>query len=268
MKLAVSNIAWDKHDDLNVLTELLNLGVKGIEVAPTKIWPNWVGASRSSAIDYRKKMQKLGLEIPAMQALLFNRPDLQLFNKDTHVDFFKHIRLLAEIANGFGAGVLVFGSPNNRRRGDISLSQADVLAYEFFSMAANICEEMDCVMALEHNPVEYGCDFITNARDAKALVDAVNHESFKLHLDSGGLYMCGSDIRNEIINLKEFSHFHASEPMLAPICGGEVDFTEVAAGLCLSGYDGWVSIEMKSVADMQVLFNSVNKIRQSITHTI
>ena len=40
MKLAISNIAWDRHDDLTIFEMLRKFGVQGVEIAPTKIWPS------------------------------------------------------------------------------------------------------------------------------------------------------------------------------------------------------------------------------------
>lgn len=38
MNLSISNIAWDSKEDTSVIALLNELNVKGIEVAPTKIW--------------------------------------------------------------------------------------------------------------------------------------------------------------------------------------------------------------------------------------
>ena len=53
MKLAISNIAWEKHDDSDVLNLLKANGVTGIEVAPTKLWQDWKGASYKKAREYK-----------------------------------------------------------------------------------------------------------------------------------------------------------------------------------------------------------------------
>lgn len=40
MKLAVSNIAWSGSEDEAALDMLLEEGIRAIEIAPTRIWPN------------------------------------------------------------------------------------------------------------------------------------------------------------------------------------------------------------------------------------
>jgi len=259
MKLAVSNIAWEKHDDPEILSGLYERGVRGIEVAPTKVWPEWKGASQKQAALYRQHLSSLNLEIPAMQAILFGRPDLQLFDTTCYSDFLEHITAVADLAAGFGARVLVFGAPKNRLRGQLSYSDAMSRAAEFFHQAAEICHQRQCCIGLEHNPVAYGCDFVTNVADARKLVDMVDHPGFQLHLDSAGIHMCGSDIGEVIAGAGKFVHYHISEPMLEALAGGEVDHERAVSTLNNIAYSGWVSIEMKLVAGIEQLYHSVDK---------
>ena len=264
MKLAISNIAWEQHDDSIILDLLINNGVTGIEVAPTKLWQNWEGASHKESTKYKKVMQEQGLELPAMQAILFGKPELQLFDKASHNDFLEHIKLVADLASGFSSRVMVFGAPKNRKRGQMSYSEAMEVAADFFHKAGEICVEYECCIGLEHNPVEYSCDFVTNVLDAKELVEKVDHQGFKLHIDAAGLHMCGGDISEMINNAGEFVHYHISEPMLEPISGGEVDQKSGIETLKAIGYKKWVSIEMKQPNSIELLEKSLQDVNEII----
>ncbi|MBT4731417.1 sugar phosphate isomerase/epimerase [Candidatus Woesearchaeota archaeon] len=264
MKLAISNIAWEQHDDPDILELLRTNGVTGIEVAPTKLWQDWKGASHKEAKEYKKVMQEQGFELPAIQAILFGRPELQLFDKSSHVAFLEHIKLVADLANGFGSKVMVFGAPKNRKRGQMPYSEAMEVAAEFFYKAGDICIEHECCIGLEHNPVEYGCDFATNVLDVKELVQKVNNQSFKLHVDSAGLYMCGGEIDEMIHNVGEFVHYHISEPMLEPIFDGVVDQKSGIETLRTIDYKEWVSIEMKQFTSVELLKKSFQDVKEII----
>ncbi|NOQ16260.1 MAG: TIM barrel protein [Methyloprofundus sp.] len=264
MKLAISNIAWEQHDDPVILSILTANGVTGIEVAPTKLWGDWNGASHKAATEYRNTMHAKGFELPAMQAILFGKPKLQLFDKSSHTDFLEHIKLVADLANGFGSKVLVFGAPKNRKRGQTPYSAAVDIAAEFFYKAGEVCLQHDCCIGLEHNPVEYGCDFATNVLDAKELVEKVNHEGFKLHVDSAGLHMCGGDIAEMIKTVEKFAHYHISEPMLEPIIKGEVNQKEGIDALCDINYEHWVSIEMKQPSSVELLEKSLQYVKEIV----
>ncbi|WP_455206797.1 sugar phosphate isomerase/epimerase family protein [Kaarinaea lacus] len=257
MKLAISNIAWETHDDQELWEQFQEMKVTGIEVAPTKIWPNWAGASDKAAQQYGEKLLAAGFRVPAMQAILFNKPELQLFKKETHKKFLEHMKLVADLASAMGAKVLVFGAPKNRRRGQLSVSDATAIAIELLQKAGEICQQRNCCLGIEHNPVEYGCDFVTNVADARDLVDRVNHPGIQLHIDSAGVHMCGGDCETIIKQAGSFAHFHISEPMLEPLVNKSVDHNKFNHALMAVGYDGWVSIEMKCPETVDKLLGSV-----------
>lgn len=266
MRLGISNIAWERHDDPKVFSKLRGNNVTGIEVAPTKIWPEWKDCGAKSAKAYRNLVNGEGFKIPALQAILFGKPDLQVFQAETHGKFFEHLKLIAEIAEGLGAQTLVFGSPKNRKRGAIGMTIASQMAVDFFSKAGNIFEGLDCCLCIEHNPVEYGSDYVTNVADARELVQLVNHDKFKLHLDAGGMHMCGGDIVENIKSAGFFAHYHISEPMLEPIANGVVDHQGAFKALKGINYDNWVSIEMKQPAEEDGVVASLRHVNDCLAN--
>ena len=246
MKLAISNIAWEPSDESAVLETLRQMGVSGIEVAPTKIWPAWQGASEAAAGEYRRRLAAEGFCVPAFQAILFGRSDLQVFDEATWPALEEHFRRVAGLAAALGAGVLVFGSPKNRRRGQLAMSKAVPRAVQLFRRLGAICTQHGVRIALEHNPPEYNCDFATSAADAAEFVALVGSPAVALHLDSGGLRLSGGDMAEAIRSAVPFVHYHASEPMLEnPARSGTVDHAKAAAALTSVRYDGWISLEMK-----------------------
>jgi sugar phosphate isomerase/epimerase len=256
LKFSVSNIAWDKENDKVVLSQLSNYGVTGIELAPTVIFNNWE-ISGIKAKEYKKKLESFGFGVPAFQSILFGKPELQLFCKSCRETFKEHIKKVAELANIFGARVLIFGAPKNRLRNQIAYIDAEKMAVEILSELADICVKFGCCIGLEANPKEYSCDFITNILDAKRIVSAVNKQGLKLHFDSGGAYMCGGSILDVIRTAKGFVHYHISEPMLVPIVRGVIEHKAILNALKDIMYDGWVSIEMKKPLEQELLFKSV-----------
>ena len=40
MKLAISNIAWRREEESEVLRQMQTHGVTGLEIAPTAVWPD------------------------------------------------------------------------------------------------------------------------------------------------------------------------------------------------------------------------------------
>jgi sugar phosphate isomerase/epimerase len=264
MRLSISNIAWQQDSEPEILEILKNNRVTGIEVAPTKIWQGWEGASYKGAIRYKNLMKERGFDLPAIQAILFGKPELQLFDKSSHRAMLEHMRLVVDIANGFDSKVIVFGAPKNRRRLQMPYADAVEVASEFFYKVSEICNDSGCSIGLEHNPVEYGCDFLTNVKDAKELVEKVNHRNFRLHLDAAGIHMCGGSISEIISNAGKFVHYHISEPMLEPISGGVVDHKSAIDTLNSIDYKAWVSIEMKQPTSIDLLEKSLHVVNKII----
>jgi sugar phosphate isomerase/epimerase len=196
-----------------------------------------------------------GLAIVAAQALLFGKPELTLFEsaeaRERTLDYLA--RVLAACGR-LGAGACVFGSPKNRRRGDLPEAIARDTAVPFFRQLAAHAADAGTVVALEANPPRYGADFITRAGEAVELVRAVDHPAFRLHLDTACMTLAGDPIGAVFdTGFPLLSHFHVSEPDLAlPGPGSPVDHAVFAAELSRRGYSGWVSLEMREPAPFAV----------------
>ena len=248
MKLAVSNIAWPTEQDAAVADVLCDLGVTGVEVAPTKVWPRPPEATDAEIDAYRRFWNDRGIAIVAAQSLLFGRPDLTLFDSDdTRRKTLDYLTGIIKLCARLGAGPLVFGSPKNRRVGSMPRLRAWTEAVSFFRRLADIAGAADTTIVLEANPLEYGADFITRAAEAIDLVRAVNHAGFRLHQDTGCMTLANDPIRETFdAGFPWLRHFHVSEPDLDPPgTSARVDHAAFAAELADRGYAGWVSLEMR-----------------------
>lgn len=247
MKLAVSNIAWDEREQEEVLKLLLKHGVTGVEVAPTKIWPDWQGVDDASVQAAAERFHSAGFMIPALQSVLFGRPDLQVFGSDQSREaLLEHLSRVGSIARGLGAEVLVFGSPKNRLRGSLSQREAFTQAVIFFREAAAVCMSKGTVLCIEPNPEVYGCNFVTRWREAVELVEAVDHPGFGLHLDTGCIHMAGDDPAEAVRDCAHvMRHLHVSEPQLTDLTKPVVAHELVASALRETCYPFWVSLEMR-----------------------
>jgi len=248
MKLAVSNIAWPMEHDAAVADVLRGLGVTGIEVAPTKVWPRPLEATDAEIDAYRRFWDDRGIAIAAAQSLLFGRPDLTLFESDdTQRRTLEYLTGIIRLCGRLGAGALVFGSPKNRRVGSMPRPRAWTEAVSFFRRLAEAAEAAGTTVVLEANPPEYGADFVTRAAEAIGLVTTLNQPGFRLHLDTGCMTLVKDPIRETFAaGFPWLQHFHVSEPNLEPPdTTGRVDHTAAAAELTRRGYDGWVSLEMR-----------------------
>ncbi len=248
MKLAISNIAWSREQDAAVAELLKEAGIGGIEIAPTKIWPNPLAATDAEIDEYRQFWSEREIAIVAAQALLFGKPELTIFETaSTREQTIEYLAGIVRICARLGAGSLVFGSPKNRRVGTMPADEGSRIAVEFFTRLGEIAANAGTCVVMEANPPIYGADFITYAAEAIALVHRVNHPGFQLHLDTGCVTLAGDSIPatfDEAFPL--LRHFHVSEPNLdAPGTSGTVDHAVFAEQLRERRYMGWVSLEMR-----------------------
>lgn len=264
MKLSVSNLAWPQGADEEAATILSRLGVRAVELAPGKAWPNPTNTTETEAVAVRNWWAERGFEIVAFQALVFGRPELQLFGEaDIRQEFAEHLKKIARLAGWVGAGVLVFGSPKNRRKESLPMPEAIGQAAEFFRPLGNFAAEQKTSFGIEANPIEYGCDFVTKLDQAVELVKAVNSSGFGLHLDTGGLYLSKDPLPQlEVIRP---IHFHISEPNLVPI-GQTVRFphSTYAEWIHNQNYSGYFSVEMLAAGEWQVHLEDAVKFAQQI----
>ena len=230
MKLAVSNIAWLSEEEEDILPLLREMGVEGIEIAPTKYWPNPDRVSKTEIEAVKTRLNSSGFRIPSAQAILFGHPELTLFhNEETRNRTLDYLLKISSLSSTLGVSTLVFGSPKNRQRNGIPMDLALEIASNFFFTVAEKISTFNITLCIEPNPVEYGCDFIVNSPDALALVKQVDHPNFRLHMDTSAIFLNKEDPTELIPHcLPYLHHFHISEPFLGLIGDSKSDHLSVA----------------------------------------
>lgn len=245
MKLSFSNIAWNQKNSEEIFALLRKNNILGIEVAPTKIWPEWQGANYKSATSYKNEISKKGFAVPALQAILFNKPEAKLFDSEGEKKLIEHLKLVAEIAEGLEAKCVVFGSPKQRDRGNLSHSEALDHSLKIFTKIGEIFSNHNVTFCIEPNPKRYSCNFINNIDQAEELVRKVNHKFFALHLDSAGMFLEKDDLSEKWQRISDIvRHFHVSEPDLGDFDQPQVNHFKNFQILKDGGYKGWFSVEM------------------------
>ncbi|MDB6138179.1 MAG: sugar phosphate isomerase/epimerase [Verrucomicrobiaceae bacterium] len=78
MILSVSNIAWPVADDPAAYEMLGEEGIRQLEIAPPRFWPNLATVEEGDARRHADEITQRALLICSFQALLFGRPDLQV----------------------------------------------------------------------------------------------------------------------------------------------------------------------------------------------
>ena len=249
MRLAISNLAWPSSQDDQAFDRLAGLGVQGVEVAPTRL-AAWDEITGPMLLQYRARVEAAGLAVSSLQAVLFGRSELQLLGEGAAYDgMVEHMRQVAGIGSALGAGVLVFGSPRNRLRGDMDPGRAWAVARDRFRQLGEITLASGVVIGVEPVPAIYGGDFLTSWSDVVRMVRDVDHPGVRVHLDTGCVSLNGDAIKDAIEAAKDLlCHFHAAQPQLGDFQDPLANHADAADALRDTGYNRWLSIEMREQA--------------------
>lgn len=255
LKLAISNIAWDAQYDEEMNRFLVNKGITGLEIAPTRWFPEHPYDQTDAAKAEAERIKtQYGLPICSMQSIWYGRTE-KIFGtaeeREYLVEYTKKAILFAE---SIGAGNLVFGCPKNR----CSDREEDYeIAIDFFTQLGLFAEAHHTVVSMEANPVIYGTNFINKTKEAIELIKEVDSKGFKLNLDFGTIIYNDESIKDLEYYVGLINHVHISEPSLNLI-EHRKEHKELMQMLRACGYDRYVSIEMGKRGDIEDVHKTVD----------
>ena len=218
MKISISNIAWEISDDEMIANILNKYDINAIDIAPGKYFHDPINADDNEIKQVRDWWNSKGIEIIGMQSLLFGTIGLNLFSTmSVRKSMLKHLESICRIGSGLGAKHLVFGSPKNRDRKELTEKEVLEISIPFFRELGSIAFEHNVDICIEPNPPIYGANFLTTSKDAALFVEKVNHSNIKMQLDTGTVIINNEDIESILVEHSNLiGHIHISEPNLMP----------------------------------------------------
>ena len=250
MKLSISNIGWSGENDLVVYQMMKDMGLEGLEIAPTRIFPENPYDRLVEADNWGKDIkEKYGFVIPSMQSIWYGRSEKIFGGDEERSALITYTKKAIDFAEAISCSNLVFGCPRNRSipdDGDIEI------AISFFREIGEYAYEHHTVVAMEANPPIYNTNFINTTKSAIDLVERVDSKGFLLNLDTGTMVENGETLdvlkdKGQLIN-----HVHISEPGLKPIQHREIH-KHLADYLRDEGYDRFVSMEVGKQESIEAL---------------
>lgn len=253
VKLSISNIAWTAQTDRQVYDLMKKYGYTGLEIAPTRIFPeNPYGVLENAQKWAQELKNEYGFEVPSMQSIWFGRNE-RLFGSDKEKEMLlSYTKLAVDFAAAVGCGNLVFGSPKNRVLPDNAAESARRSGIEFFKAVGNYADENKTVVGIEANPAIYNTNYINTTAEALELIKSVESDGFLLNLDAGTMVQNAEKIEILEGNIGYINHVHISEPFLAPVVMSAERRSfheELSCFLKENDYGRYISIEMGKVED-------------------
>jgi sugar phosphate isomerase/epimerase len=250
MKLAISNIAWDAVQDEAVYGLMKQYGFSGLEIAPTRIFPDApyskITEARQWSFDLKRRY---GFTVPSIQSIWYGRKERLFGSAKERQELMEYTKKAIMFAAATECRNLVFGCPKNRTLPDGGDPEA---AITFFREIGDFAYANGAVIGMEANPVIYGTNYITDTASAVALIQEVNSKGFRLNLDVGTMVE-----NDESLGVLEgaaglINHVHISEPNLNAVQERTLHHNLVDF-LKKLHYSGFLSIEMGKTDNLECL---------------
>jgi len=260
MKLSISNIAWDAANDEEMYAFLTAHGFSGLEIAPTRVFPERPYDHLAEAKDFAARLEKkYGLAISSIQSIWYGRNESMFGSeaeKQALIDYTKQAVLFAE---SMGCRNLVFGCPRNR---NLPGKEHYPAALDFFRTLGDFALAHGTAIAIEPNPPIYHTNFINTTSEAFQICREIDRAGIKVNVDLGTMIYYEESLDLIRDNLEWVNHIHVSEPMLALIRQREIH-REVLR----FPYSKWISLEMKNPGELESV-RSVIRYFEGCAHAI
>lgn len=263
MNQSISNIAWGAEHDVEMYQFLKETGYNGLEIAPTRVFPEAPYDHLSEAKDWAQELkEKYDLVIPSMQSIWYGHQEKIFGTKEERKILIDYTKKAIDFAEVIGCGNLVFGNPKNRDTEDVAGNYPT--AIEFFREIGDYALEHNTVIAIEANPVIYNTHFLNRTEQAVEMAYKSSSEGVKVNVDLGTIIYDEEDI-NYLKQVPEYiNHVHISEPGLVLIEKRELH-NSLFKLLKVMGYERFVSIEMGNKGDLDAVKGIVKYIH-AIAH--
>lgn len=213
-KLSVSLLTLKDFSKLDEILSLIKKNdIKYIELPITKILPNYK-LDKKKIRTFLNKISKYKIKISSVQAIFYKKK-LNVLEVNDHKKIIKHLNKILLITKLLGAKNIIFGSPKNRLKGNISTEDAFKILKNLLIKIQKKLVKNDIFFCIEPNSKHYGCDFILNSLDALEFIHYSKIKNLAINFDTGNAFLEKDKKKISKKNLKYFKNFQISEKNLA-----------------------------------------------------
>ena len=246
MKLSISNIAWAEENDALVYSLMKKYGFQGLEIAPTRIFPERPYDQNAEAEVWIKQLKRAyGFCVSSMQSIWYGRQEKIFGTSEERRILLNYTKKAIDFATSINCTNLVFGCPRNRNLPD---GADESTAIAFFKEIGDYAYSKGTAIGMEANPPIYNTNFINGTESAFDLIEKVDSKGFLLNLDLGTMIQNEEDVSGLIGKVNLINHVHISEPGLKPVQERPLH-QELKKVLQEERYGGFVSVEMGKTED-------------------
>lgn len=251
-RLSVCNEVFEKTPFVEQCRSIKAAGWDGIEIAPFTLQTDATTLPAERRREVRDIIVSEGLEFVGLHWLTVGPSGLHVTTPDAAVrasswDFVKRLGdLCADLRTADSGGVMVFGSPGQRKTTDgVSREEATRNYIDGVASIAPHLESLGVTVLVEALPVEQ-CDVIQTLDEAAGIVDEIGSPAVQTMFDSHNAI---NEVEPHAVIVErhwsKIRHIHVNElDGSYPRPGGGYDFKPVLQIAKDRQFPGWVSMEV------------------------
>jgi sugar phosphate isomerase/epimerase len=243
MKLAVSNLAWDKQDNQKTFDLINELDITYIEGVLSKI-DEWDNLNEDRIQSYSNELKSHNISINSIQSLFFNVKCDDISNVEVILD---HFQKLINYSKILSVNILVFGTPSLRKK----INGWESYLIEVFTKLDSMLIGTGIEVLIEPNSKIYGGDFFHRISEISDFILDNDLKNIKTMIDTHNLILEGDDPINELEKYYHLiSHIHISEENLMPI-SNQLYHTKFSNKIKTIGYNKIITYELKKCDNLR-----------------
>jgi D-psicose/D-tagatose/L-ribulose 3-epimerase len=249
MKYAICNELFGKMDFKSGCQLISKHGYTGIEIAPFTIFSNQYELDNLNFLkinQIKSVLKKNNLQFVGFHWLFSGFSGFHLFSSDSKVreKTYNHLKKLINLVGELGGGVLILGSPEERKILNMSVEKAERILVERLKELSSHLKNNGAMILLEALPRKY-TNIINTLEQAKNMIGKINSEQVKGMFD---FHNCTDEKQTwaELIDqyFTMIKHVHLNEIDGSYPGLGTSDFLPAFRVMEKRKYKHWISMEV------------------------
>lgn len=246
MKYSICNWLFSELDFEKSCVKIAEHGFRGVEIAPFTFFDDPQNIGEKKILELKNSLRQTGLTFVGFHAILFGPGNLHITSPDPAVRgrSWDHLRRLVDIVGKLGGGILVLGSPKQRRAIGIPPEKAIGYIREGLSKIAPFAAERRATILVEALPTK-DTNVINTLEESRKLIQSINEPGISGMFD---FHNCADETLSwpELIEhyFDIIQHVHLNEVNGSYPGTGNSDFVPAFMKLVEKKYRGWISLEI------------------------
>lgn len=256
-KLAVSTLALENFSELEKFLNILRKNkISHIELPVTKLLPKY-NIDKKKINSFLKKLKKYKIKISSIQAIYYNK-NLNVLNKNHLKKNFNHLKKIITITKLLDAKYIIFGSPLNRKRNNLTLEKSNKVFQSLLSKINKLLSINKIYFLIEPNSKHYGCDYLNNSDQVLKFIKKKKFSNIFINLDTGNANLEKDNLNFVKKDQIYFKNIQVSEKNLVGLSNNIKKHKKILKKFNLKKM--FISLEMLNL-DIRKLNNNIKKFK-------